>query len=96
MPNHVHIVVFVRQRDSLTNTLTDILENFKWYTALKSNSVFGRIGAFWKHESYDHVIRDGEELERTIWYVLQNPVKAGLVETWDQWPWSYCKSEFLS
>jgi REP element-mobilizing transposase RayT len=96
MPNHVHMVLHVSRRDSSTYGLTDILENLKWYTALKANGVLGRRGAFWQHESYDHVIRDGEELERTIWYVLQNPVKAGLVEAWDRWPWSFCKSEFLS
>lgn len=72
MSNHVHLLVFVRQRDSLTNTLTDILENLKWYTALKSNSLLGRKGEFWQHESYDHVIRDGNELERALWYVLEN------------------------
>jgi len=95
MPNHVHLVAFVRQRDSLTNSLSDIMENLKWYTALKSNALLDRRGEFWQHESYDHVVRSGEELERTIWYVLENPVKAGLVTSWEQWPWSYCKPEYL-
>jgi len=95
MPNHVHLVAFVHQRDSLTSSLSDIMENLKWYTALKSNAVLDRRGEFWQHESYDHVVRSGEELERTIWYVLENPVKAGLVTSWEQWPWSYCKPEYL-
>jgi REP element-mobilizing transposase RayT len=108
MPNHVHMVIaagrpdwspnedgVVGRRDSSTYRLTKILENLKWYTALKCNKGLHRRGAFWQHESYDHVIRDTEELERTIWYVLHNPVKAHLVETWEQWRWTYCKPGLL-
>lgn len=25
-----------------------------------------------------------------FWYVLENPVKAGLVAQWDEWQWTYC------
>ena len=46
------------------------------------------MGSFWQAESYDHVVRNGE-LERIISYVLENPVKAGLVEDWEQWPYTY-------
>jgi REP element-mobilizing transposase RayT len=98
MPNHVHIVfsiidgVHVGQRVSSTYSVTAILANLKWYTALKCNRLLCRQGAFWQHESYDHVIRTDEELERTIWYVLGNPVRAGLVDCWEYWHWTYCKS----
>ena len=81
----------LRRRDSSTYTVTNILENLKWYTALKANRVLKRQGAFWQHESYDHVIRSAEELERTIRYVLENPVKAGLCEDWRAWQWTYVK-----
>ncbi len=47
-------------------------------------------------ESYDHVIRTADELERTIQYVLNNPVKAGLVASWEEWPWSYIKPGLLN
>ncbi len=84
--------VHVGRRDSSTYSVTAILANLKWYTALKCNHLLCRSGSFWQHESYDHVIRTDEELERTIWYVLGNPVKAGLVDSWEDWPWTYCKS----
>ncbi|MEK6570820.1 MAG: transposase [Bacteroidota bacterium] len=99
MPNHVHLVATVgrpdwstyNRRHESSTALSDILENLKWYTALKCNRVLTRAGQFWQHESYDHVIRDSEELERAIGYVLNNPVKAGLVDTWEQWRWTYMK-----
>jgi hypothetical protein len=54
-----------------------------------ANRILGRTGtAFWQDESFDHWIRSGEELQNLIEYVENNPLKAGLVETKEQWPWS--------
>ena len=78
-----------------TYTLTPILESLKKYTALQANRLLGRTSPFWQHEGYDHVIRDTDELERTIWYVINNPVAAELVQSWKEWPWTYCKPNLL-
>jgi REP element-mobilizing transposase RayT len=108
MPNHVHVVCQVppsnprEETTSLQNvehehvTLTEILQSVKKYTALKSNRLLARSGQFWHRESYDHVIRDSDELERTIWYIVNNPVKAGLVEDWHDWQWTYVKAGLVS
>jgi putative transposase len=48
----------------------------------------GRCGAFWQAESYDHCVRDDDELEQIIQYVEFNPVKARLVDQPEQWPFS--------
>ena len=34
-------------------------------------------------------------MTRIVQYVLDNPVKAGLVDSWNQWPWTYCKPDLL-
>lgn len=71
------------------------MESMKKFTARKCNSVLNRTGnSFWQAESYDHVIRDADELEKVIRYTLYNPVKAELVKDWRDWPHSYCKPEF--
>jgi len=75
--------------------VTNILKSLKWYTAVESNKILNRSGPFWQHESYDHVIRSEEELIDIIEYVLLNPVKAGLVENWEDWQWNYCNFENL-
>jgi REP element-mobilizing transposase RayT len=75
--------------------LTDVIGSLKKYTALRANRILGRNGTFWQNESYDHVIRDDEKYERTILYVIYNPVKASLVQSWEQWPWTYCKPGIL-
>ncbi len=73
--------------------LTDILRRIKGSTAREANKILKRSGAFWQHESYDHVIKDGKELDKIVWYVLNNPVKAGYVDDWQKWKWNYCKFE---
>jgi REP element-mobilizing transposase RayT len=102
MSNHVHLVFQHLSKKLNTNVveknfpITKILQELKRYTAYKSNKILGRTGAFWQSESYDRVIRDKDELENTILYTLNNPVKAGLVERWEGWPYSYCKPEFIN
>ncbi len=99
MSNHVHLVFkhlskMIRQ-ESEEFPVTDILASLKKYTSKHCNIELKRTrNAFWQAESYDHVVRDAEELERVIFYTLHNPVKAGLVENWRDWPHSYCKKEF--
>ncbi len=73
------------------NTLSSIMQSLKGYTAHKANRLLGRKGAFWQQESYDHVVRDANEWQRIVTYVLNNPVKAGLVDRWEKWQWSYCR-----
>jgi REP element-mobilizing transposase RayT len=66
-----------------------IMRWLKGRTSRVANHVLGRTGtAFWQNESFDHWVRSGEELQGLIAYVENNPVKAGLVETKEQWRWS--------
>jgi putative transposase len=106
MPNHVHLVFKLPEEDEggiqnagegrlLSRPVTEIIGSLKKHTALEANRKLGRRGAFWKGESYDHVVRDGEELERILWYVILNPVKARLVKSWTDWRWTYCKPDLL-
>ena len=79
MPNHVHLVI----QPLGDHALDEILHSIQSYTANAANKLLGRSGTFWQKESYDHLIRDGEDYRNQIRYVLENPEKAGLVE----WPW---------
>lgn len=95
MPNHVHSVFTPLMRDETPHSLSSIMHSLKRHTAQQANQVLGRSGIFWAHESFDHYIRDGAERRRIIEYVLQNPVKAGLVECWEDWRWNYLRTESL-
>ncbi len=99
MPNHVHLVVGTGEQDlfkpvgqigNLSNKpLYKIMQSLKGYTAMKANQILHRSGAFWQDESYDHIVRNEEDLERIVEYVSYNPVKAGLVKKWRDWKWTY-------
>jgi REP-associated tyrosine transposase len=83
MPNHVHAVIQPRA------PLAKITKSIKGFTAREANRVLGRTGErFWQDESYDHWIRNEAERNRIVRYTERNPVRAGLVETIDEWPWS--------
>jgi REP element-mobilizing transposase RayT len=88
MSNHVHMVISTERKEI---SLYKILQSLKRHTARESNKLLARTGAFWHHESYDHVIRNDKELVQIVKYVLNNPVKAGLVKSWQEWKWSYTK-----
>lgn len=75
--------------------VTAILHSIKSYSALECNKILGRSGKLWQSESSDRVIRNQDELENCMWYVLNNPVKAGLVDQWWDWPFTYCNSKFV-
>ncbi len=92
MSNHAHVLFRpLEKEDGTYHALQTIMHSLKRHTARQANKVLGREGAFWQHESYDHVVRDRQEWERIVAYVLNNPVKAGLVEKWEDWPWTFLK-----
>lgn len=81
MPNHVHLIFTPQEKEKGTfYSLTEILHSLKRHTARQSNLILRRSGPFWQDESYDSIVRDENELERIVKYVLYNPVKAGLVK----------------
>jgi REP element-mobilizing transposase RayT len=85
MPNHVHAVV----QPLGPHALDSILHSWKSFTGHAANKLLGRAGtAFWQHESFDHWIRDGEDLSHCCHYTENNPVKAGLCDRSEDWPWS--------
>jgi REP element-mobilizing transposase RayT len=84
MPNHVHVVIEIQG----SHSLSDIVRSWKSFTSRRANVQLGRSGPFWQADYFDRYIRDEEHLARTIEYVEQNPVKAGLASAVDDWTWS--------
>jgi putative transposase len=89
MPNHVHAVFDLNSKRDLYS----VMQSHKTFTARRANAILGLTGnPFWQQETYDHVVRKGR-LGAAIWYVLLNPVKAGLVKRWQDWPGTYLAPE---
>ncbi|MEJ5224456.1 MAG: transposase [Anaerolineales bacterium] len=96
MPNHVHLLIEslitgTASHDGMSRKypLTEIMRLLKGRTARACNLALNRNGKFWQHESYDHYVRNDEELGRIVAYILHNPVKAGLTKEWTEWKFTY-------
>ncbi len=83
MPNHVHLFVWIPQSGSTLGA---------WVKALKS--VLGKTlmerdvpKPHWQDGFFDHVLRQQESYDEKWDYVRLNPVRAGLVEKPEDWPW---------
>ncbi|MGZ8867824.1 MAG: REP-associated tyrosine transposase [Thermoanaerobaculia bacterium] len=88
MPDHVHIVMSPLERpNGMTYDLADILHGIKGVTGRRINRCFNRIGPVWQHESWDHELRNDESVRQKSDYVANNPVRAGLVEKPEDYPW---------
>lgn len=83
MSNHVHVLLRpIREAGR-------VLQWLKGATARETNQILARTGqAFWQRESYDHWVRDQQELDRIAAYIENNPVKAGLAAEPSQYRWS--------
>ncbi|RYE85370.1 MAG: hypothetical protein EOO65_00535 [Methanosarcinales archaeon] len=93
MANHVHLLVSLL--DEAANPFFRTLQSLKARTARGCNELLGRTNAaFWQAESYDHCVRDAPEMDRIVAYILNNPVKAGLVDDWTQWPYTYLNPDW--
>jgi REP element-mobilizing transposase RayT len=86
MPNHVHVLF--QMKDGYQ--ISQILHSWKSYSAHQANKLLKRTGEFWQHEYFDTSIQSERQLEFTLRYILNNPVKAGLCAEVSQWPWTKC------
>ena len=81
--NHVHLLIQPH------SDLSKITRTVKGFTARQANKILGRTGQpFWQDESFDHWVRNRDELNRTIRYIERNPVFAGLAQSIEVYPWS--------
>ena len=92
MPNHIHLIIKLLHPKL---QLFKVLQSVKQWSARKSNELLDRNGQFWQHESYDHLVRDDQELLRITNYVLLNPTKVGLVKNWEEWKFIYVRQEYI-
>ena len=70
-----------------TRSLAEIMDALKGASAHMINRRLGRKGKVWQEESFDRVLRSSESLDEKIAYILNNPVRKGLVSRPEDYPW---------
>ena len=83
MPNHVHMLIQMAEGISLSA----MMHTLKSYTAKQANKILHRQGPFWGREYFDRYIRDYDHYKRVVNYIANNPIKANLVNSIEQWEW---------
>lgn len=90
MPDHVHLIYSpLRREDGWSCTLPEIMKAIKGPAARRINILLNRKGPVWQEEFFDHVLRSNDSLVQRVDYVCQNPVRAGLVTTEAEYPWTW-------
>ena len=85
MPDHIHLLMA-----PISKNLIDLIAEWKAYTThLLWNE--GYIGKLWQRSFYDHALRRDEDLLKVAEYIVCNPVRKGLVESWKEYPYSWHK-----
>jgi REP element-mobilizing transposase RayT len=80
MPDHVHLLVL-----NLKGSLIEFMRMLKGRTARRLRG--STTDSLWQRSFHDHLLRRNEDINGTLLYLLENPVRAGLVEEWTQYPW---------
>jgi REP element-mobilizing transposase RayT len=76
MPDHCHLLI----RPKPAYDLSRVMKGIKGVSAKLINQSRGTNGSIWQDESHDRIMRDEEEALEKARYILENPVRAGLVQ----------------
>ena len=86
MPDHVHLCC---QPDIQTPiSLLPFIQHLKRRTVLRLRKL-GVQGLVWQRGFYDRILRREEQLPAVIDYILNNPIRAELVDDFCAYPFSY-------
>ncbi|MHC4197364.1 MAG: REP-associated tyrosine transposase [Planctomycetota bacterium] len=84
MPDHIHLLV---SPGNSGLSLSRIIQVFKSITTCRYKAGGGK-DLLWQSYFHDHVLRKEEDLNNVARYILENPIRKGLVKDWRDYP--YC------
>jgi len=92
LPDHFHLLIDPRNHD-LSELMRRIKLSFSAHYRKRIGITNGRV---WQYRFWDHIIRNGDDMNRHIDYTHYNPVKHGLVLDPSAYPYSsiraYCET----
>ena len=81
MPDHLHLLIRV-------DAAGDVVDFMRDYKSRSTRIAWkrGYQGRFWQRGYYDHILREHEDPVKQIRYILENPVRAEIVDQWSEYP----------
>ena len=83
MPDHIHAVVYTKDGCDIEK----YLRGLKWAVSRRLHQA-DIVGDIWQRSYWDRHHREEEDARAMIEYVLENPVRKGYCEKWEEWPHS--------
>jgi putative transposase len=83
MPDHVHFFCVCAETQG-----GKLLSGFKQWTAKAILRNSGLSAPLWQREFFDHLLRSDESYGSKWTYVRENPVRAGLAQSPEDWPYA--------
>ncbi|TKJ40063.1 hypothetical protein CEE37_10015 [candidate division LCP-89 bacterium B3_LCP] len=83
MPDHIHLLL----QGNGTYSIIDLIREFKSKSTIQSRE-FGLSGKIYQTSFYDHFLRKDEDIEKHTRYILENPVRKGIVKSMAEYSFS--------
>jgi len=95
MPDHVHLILtpLVDESRHAVFSLIEIMKAIKGASAHAINRRISVHDTIWQEESFDRIVRSSENLDAKVAYILENPIRKGLVTDWHQYRWVWCPTQ---
>jgi len=84
LPDHGHAIFY----PSSPLTISRVMESIKLGSTKIINRLRREVGWLFQPRFFDRALRTVKEYHEKVWYIHLNPVKAGLVNRPEDWPWS--------
>lgn len=87
MPDHLHLLL---NPDGDKIDVLNIVKTLKGRVSTRLYRQF-KLKYLWQKSFYDHILRKEETLDTISLYILNNPVRKGLVKHWKEYLYSWSK-----
>lgn len=76
MPDHFHGLVQLGE----TTSLTRWVQRLKALATMECHRAMPKSDRIWAKAFHDHALRQEEDVQKTARYILNNPIRAGLID----------------
>ena len=83
MPDHIHLILSGQSKAARPKAAADAFK-CKWTEYLKDHNFREDM----QKDYFDHIIRKRDDWKEQVWYVAANPVRAGIVTDWREYPFT--------
>lgn len=82
MPDHQHLIITgTRSNSDIWKAIVSYKQKTGFWMSKNKPEVR------WQKDFYDHIIRTNEDVATQVRYILDNPVRKGLVSSWEEYPY---------